>query len=70
MEVEANLTLDLLFSMVNSELEQLLARCCIANAEGKKLLGALDLLTTYYGKPDYVGNLHLNLCAASSGITK
>ena len=50
MEVEENLTLDLLFSMVNSELEQLLTRCCIVTTEGKKLLGALDLLTTYYGK--------------------
>lgn len=48
--MEENLTLDLLFSMVNSELEQLMGRCCIATAEGKKLLGALDHLTIYYGK--------------------
>lgn len=48
--MEENLTLDLLFSMLNPDLEQLLARCCVDTAEGKKLLSALDLLTTYYGK--------------------
>lgn len=50
MEVEGSLTLDLLFSMVNPELEQLMMRCCIVTSEGKKLVTALDLLTTYYGK--------------------
>lgn len=48
LEMEENLTLDLLFSMLNPDLEQLLARCCVDTAEGKKLLSALDLLTTYY----------------------
>ena len=50
LEVKENLTLDLLFSMLNPDLEQLLGRCGIASDEGKKLLGALDLLTSYYGK--------------------
>jgi hypothetical protein len=51
-----DLTLDILFGMVNSELEQLLAKCCIETVEGKKLLGALDHLTTYYSKLLYLVN--------------
>lgn len=44
------MTLDLLFSMDNPELEQLLSRCTVEPEDIKKLLGSLDLLTTYYGE--------------------
>lgn len=46
---EEHLTLDLLFSMLNSELEQLMTKYSIPVCECRKLLGALDHLTTYYG---------------------
>ena len=48
--LEEQMTLDLLFSMDNPELEQLLSRCAVEPEDIKKLLGALDLLTTYYGE--------------------
>lgn len=43
------MTLDFMFSMLNPDLEHLLSRCSIATEDRKRLLGALDLLSTYYG---------------------
>ena len=43
------MTLDLLFSMLNADLEQLMTKYSIPVGDCRKLLGALDLLSTYYG---------------------
>ena len=46
---DESLTLDLLYSMLNPDLEQLMTKYSIPTVDCKKLLGALDLLSTYYG---------------------
>lgn len=46
---DENLTLDLLYSMLNPDLEQLMTKYSIPTVDCRKLLGALDLLSTYYG---------------------